>query len=300
MEERPSFSHRTVFAGLAASFVLALGVAAFIYVRYVRFEPVAATHLPAQSARIVQLGVEQAVVYEPFRRHLLRLADGDSSRLARLKRATTVELAIDAREFVWVDTPEGGWVVVLAGLFRRDGALDGIQRIFAEEDVVLHKEGDAGRGQRLVHHSGVSFTIADDGTWLLASSPELLAEARSPEAPPSDLPAEMALGVLAAAPPPGFRGPRFERARLSILPGREFPTSVRVTLEEPALRVSLAELLETELGNWLLVGPAPSLETADAPGDPVRSASGELEPGEFDEAVGRLARHIEKALGASR
>lgn len=298
MEERASFSHRTVFAGLLVSFVLALGVAAFIYTRYVRFDPVAATHLPSRSDRIVHLGVEQAVVYEPFRRHLLRLVDGGTSRLARLEQETTVELAIDARELVWVDSPEG-WVVALAGLFRRDGVVDGIQRIFADEGIELQKQRDPSGWERLSHRSGVSFAIAEDGTWLLASSAELLAEARSPDPAPGGLVETLALGVLAAAPPPGFGGPPFERASLSILPGREFPADVRVTLENPTDHVSLEEVLATGLGDWLLIGPAPSLKPAEAPVDEAWVATGELPPGQFDEAVERLSLHIEKSLATN-
>ena len=68
--ERRSFSHRVVFSGLVLSLVLALGVAGYIYFRYVRYERVAAQHVPAGSVAALRVDLEKVVLARAVRWHL--------------------------------------------------------------------------------------------------------------------------------------------------------------------------------------------------------------------------------------
>ena len=49
MSERPSFSHRRVFVGFALSLLAAAGAAIYLYVAYIRYDRVAALHLPQKA-----------------------------------------------------------------------------------------------------------------------------------------------------------------------------------------------------------------------------------------------------------
>jgi hypothetical protein len=75
---------------------------------------------------------------------------------------------------VYGELPEGEWIVIAGGMFRRDGVLSGLETMMRAEGVELlrHPEG-------LVHQSGVAFGIAPNGNLLLTSSVAVLLEARS-------------------------------------------------------------------------------------------------------------------------
>ena len=175
MQERRSFTPRVVLLGLAISLVAALAVALYIYVRYVRYDPVALRHVPPEVPIVVHLNVQQAVIYEPFRKHLLHLFEagrkGPESRLLHLERKTTLELGVDAREVAFGFGPGDSWVVGVGGLFRRKEVVEGAARMLQDEsvasDVLSHPT-------RLRLDSGVEFSVAEDGTLLLAQSEAML------------------------------------------------------------------------------------------------------------------------------
>lgn len=169
--ERQSYSHRVVFIALALSLLVAMGTALFIYEKYVKTTPVAASHLPLDVEYAVRLDVEQVVSYEPFRVHLLRVFETNRKekepRVKHLERKTTLELGIDSREMVFAQLPHEQWLILLGGVFRRDGVLDGVGEMLEDEGIRVERRKDL-----LVHGSGQSFGVAADGTLVLASSPE--------------------------------------------------------------------------------------------------------------------------------
>ncbi len=168
--ERQSYSHRVVFIALAVSLLVAMGTALFIYEEYIKTTPVAAGHLPADVTYAVRLDVEQVVSYEPFRVHLLQVfetnRDEKEPRVKHLERKTTLELGIDSRELVFAQLPDSQWLILLGGVFRRDGVLDGVMAMLKDEGIEVERQDDL-----LVHPSGQSFGVAEDGTLVLGSSP---------------------------------------------------------------------------------------------------------------------------------
>ncbi len=178
--ERSSVSPRTILIAFLLSFVAAFGVALFIYSRFVAYEPLAARHMPEKVLMAVRVDVQQAVVFEPFRLHLLGLLErgrGQAQREPRVKnleRKTTLELAVDAREMVYAVLPEGEWLLVAGGMFRQDGVIDGVVRLFGEEGVLLQE-----RNGLAVHASGISFGVAEGGILLLGSKEAIVHEAQT-------------------------------------------------------------------------------------------------------------------------
>lgn len=175
--ERRAISYRTVFWGLALSLLGACLGAAYIYERYVRYEPLAARHLPSDVLSVTHVNVEQAVVYEPFRKHLLSLLElgrvAPEPRVKHLERKTTLELGVDSRELVFAELPEEQWLLLLAGMFRRDGVIEGVATMLRDEGVASRKVRDC-----LLVGQRAAFTIAADGTLVLASSLRVAEQAR--------------------------------------------------------------------------------------------------------------------------
>lgn len=187
MENRRSFSYRAVFLGLAASLLLAAAAAVFIYFTYVRYERVAARHLPPGAQAALRIDVEKVVLFEPVRRHVFPLVEERSqaaatgarpSRLERIQSATGIELAVDLRELVvgWGPGPTD-WVLVLGGLFPRKGVLEGLERVLQEEGFSWRRTAD---GVALVGPGGIAWGQATDGALIGASSERLLRSALPP------------------------------------------------------------------------------------------------------------------------
>lgn len=186
MENRRSFSYRTVFIGLAASLLLAAVGAVFIYFAYVRYERVAAHHLPPGAQGALRIDLEKVVLFEPVRRHILPLAEERSgpaagarpSRLDRIQSATGIELAVDLRELMLGWGPGAAdWVVVLGGRFPRKGVLEGLERVLQEEGVPWRRSAD---GVALLAPGGIALGQATDGALVGASSEPLLRSALPP------------------------------------------------------------------------------------------------------------------------
>ncbi len=173
--ERRSFSHRTVFAALAISLILAMGVAVYIYFRYIRYERVAARHVPPGAVAALRGDLEKVVLYEPFRAHLMKMLDerpstapDPSSRVDRLKRHTGVEIGVDTRElvFVWGPSPLD-WGMIIGGMFRAGAVVPGVERMMVEEGRPFARSQD---GAVLVAPGGVAIAQASDGVVIIASS----------------------------------------------------------------------------------------------------------------------------------
>jgi hypothetical protein len=172
---RTSFSHRVVFTALAISFLAAFGVGLFMYFGYIRYERIAARHLPRDTELAVRMDLEKVVMFEPFHAHVLPLFNDVSPgadphmrpRLTRLEHWARLELAVDIREVVFAKGPaERDYAVVIGGRFARSGILDGVQKALAEEGhhATLRREG------RLLCLPAGCLGQADDGALVLATS----------------------------------------------------------------------------------------------------------------------------------
>jgi hypothetical protein len=182
---RQGLSWKVVAAGFGSLLLLGLGVAAFIYFQFIRYERTAAQHVPTNSTVALRLDVEQAILYEPFRKHLLPLADhgrappGRRAVLAprrdRIKSTTSIDLAVDTREFVLALGPgKSDWLIIVGGKFPRSGVVEGLGRVLEEEGIGNELEPD-GRILRL--RTGPAIAQAADGSLLVGSGRERVVSA---------------------------------------------------------------------------------------------------------------------------
>jgi hypothetical protein len=171
----------------------AIGAAVLVLVVYVayrqllHYERRAIEHVPAGAELALRVDLEQVVLFEPVRRHLLPLLDrvplGDTghdvpaSRLLRLRQAG-LNLGLDLRELVFAQIqPGGGWLLALGGIFGGEPLLPRIEQVLrAEPGAQLRSE----RAMIILQPSGVVLAQADDGVLLLASDAALLGRALPP------------------------------------------------------------------------------------------------------------------------
>ncbi len=294
MRERRSFSHKSVFTGLFVSLVLALLVAAYIFFRYVRYEPSAHQHIPEKMQRVTRMNVEQAVVYEPFRRHVLPLFElhrtTPEPRLQRFKRMTTIELGVDLREIVFAQGGADSWLMALGGHFRRDGVIEGVARMLQEEGLSGDLREDP---RRLVHSSGAAFSVSEDGVLLLASNESLLKRALPANSSSLPFRAGAALEVLVRSFPAHCCS-GLHRARLRVFPGDHFSAHLRLETVTASSPRALRQLLSSPVRDFLYWGEpkweAPSADTQ------ALEATARLEPAEFEAMVKRLAKAMRATL----
>lgn len=178
---RQGRSFRLVGGVFAGSIALAIVFAAVVYATMIRYTPVAAQHLPADSTLAVRVDLEKVVLYEPFRKHLLPLVDElragarSSSRLARIQRATKLDLGLDLREIAFARGRSGSeWVLVAGGKFPKQGVVAGVAQVLREDGIATELSPD-GRTARLAN--GIAIGQAEDGALILASSAERLERA---------------------------------------------------------------------------------------------------------------------------
>lgn len=187
MQERQSVSFRRL-AGLAALLAALAAVGAYVaYVELLHYRRRAAEHLPPNAVFAARLDVEQVMLFDPVRRHLLPLVDilppaptrpehpelQSQSRLARL-RAAGLNLGLDLREIVVATTADEGWLIALGGLFPEQGMLTAIEQVLRQENI----PGWERRDDRLeLSSTGAVIAQAPDGTLLLANQRGTLAAA---------------------------------------------------------------------------------------------------------------------------
>ncbi len=165
-----------VWAVFGVTVLVAMGVGAYLYFVLMRYERVAAHHVPDGAQAAARWDVEQALLYEPLRRHLLPVLDEALSEpgsanpdgLQRLEAATRINLGRDLREVVVTRGPgDDDWMVALGGMFPRTGVLDGLLEL-------LHETGQ--RWEFDAPHSlatgpaGLAVGRAEDGVLMIASS----------------------------------------------------------------------------------------------------------------------------------
>jgi hypothetical protein len=183
--ERRGVPFRTLaWAGIGFTCLVALG-AWFAYLRLLHYRRCAVEHLLPEAQLVARLDVEQVVLFEPVRRHLLpllnalpltlaagqgRLADAD--RLGRLRRDAGLNLGLDLREIVVATADRGQrWVVVFGGLFPHAGLVPAIEQALQGSGAAGWAHFDAALE---FTPSGVSLGQAEDGVLILASDPDTL------------------------------------------------------------------------------------------------------------------------------
>lgn len=293
MQERRSVSHRIVFVALAVSLAAAFFVALFIHERFVKYQPKAAFHLPKQVAAAWRLDAEPTLGFAAFERHLLPLVElarrGPEPRAKHLERKTTIELSVDCREIVFAELEDGGWLVLAAGLFRHDqDVTSGVLRLAQEEGVDAELVGEL-----VVFEAGPAFSVAEDGTLILASRSELAQQARGASAP-------FPLLSLMNKPATLFSFVRYPQAAswrrfwTFFEPGAPLPAYLELTLTGSGAHPKWAELAATELGISVL---GPLRPEAAPPG--VLAAASTLNQEQFDAAVAHSVRRVSEHLSRS-
>lgn len=180
-------------AVFSAVFVALVCLGAFIaYRELLHYERRALGHVPPAADLVARVDLEQVVLFEPVRRHLLPLIDHGSlgaaggvaqgtagqgaagqGRLARLRQEGVLNLGMDLREIVFARRADGGWLLVLGGMFDGSGLVDGIERVVAREaDARWRRDGEL----LLLGPSGVALAQAADGVLLLGSDPAIVRE----------------------------------------------------------------------------------------------------------------------------
>lgn len=167
--------------------VVAVFAAIVIYQRVLAYDPTAIRHLPPDTLEVARIDVERVLVYEPMRKHLFPLVDvlglpmsaPSEPRLARLHRATQVELGLDLREIViGRGAHPGEWVVVLGGKFSKKNVVPGIARVLDDEGP--HWQVSADGKVAVAEKSGLAIGQADDGTIVIAPTEERVRSALVP------------------------------------------------------------------------------------------------------------------------
>ena len=185
---RAPHSFRTVAIGGVALAALLVAVAMSLYYRYIHYERIAARHVPQGSIVALRLDVEQVMLYEPVRKHLIPLLGGPGrpaaeavATLARLEERTQIKRA-DLREIVVARGAERSeWTVVLGGIFPRGTSPAVLAAALAAEDRAWAPSLD---GTVVVHRgTGVAVTRPADGTVIIASSLAVATSARAARDP---------------------------------------------------------------------------------------------------------------------
>jgi hypothetical protein len=259
MQERQGVSFRRL-SWLAALLAAVAAAGAYVaYVELLHYRRSAAEHLPASTVFAARVDVEQVLLFEPVRRHLLPLVEAlppapaqrdraeHETRLARL-RAAGLNLGLDLREIVVATTAERGWLVALGGLFPKAGMIEIVGQMLHDEDA----RGWARQGNRLeLSPSGMALAQAADGTLILASDGATLAAALAPSTRYLELAlAREGAGGAALLPREvtswSYPGPsgwlqeaRALVARLRL--GRELELEVQVEVADPARAQQLAD-----------------------------------------------------------
>jgi hypothetical protein len=176
---RPAYGFKAVWAVFFGSLVAAALVGLGIYFFVLRYVPVLHRHVPPDAAVAVRLDLEQVVMFEPARKHLLPLAEGTRAadgrtRVERLADGAGIQLARDIRELGLVVGPrKDEWLLLAGGFFRR-GAVPELTRVLASEAPAWQLAADGvARGP-----GGLALTQADDGVLILGSSEEGVLRAR--------------------------------------------------------------------------------------------------------------------------
>lgn len=238
---RPVSARVLAIGSAAAAALLALG--AFVaYRQLLHYERHAIEHVPAGAELALRVDLEQVVLFEPVRRHLLPLIDRarlseagvepPPGRLQRLRQAG-LNLGLDLREVVFARVQPGDrWLLALGGIFGSGPLLPRIEATLrAEPGAQLRAE----QARLILEPSGMSLARADDGVLLIASDAALLERAL----PPSRAHEAVGLGTAGAA---SFAALGSWLDRLG--PAPEAASAAPPTLRRVTARLALGDPLE--------------------------------------------------------
>jgi hypothetical protein len=181
--ERGALPARVLALWSAAVAAVLLTVGFIAYRQLIHYDRHAIEHVPPGSELALRLDLEQVVLFEPLRRHLLPLVDrapltgappkhSAPSRLVRLREQAGLNLAFDLRELVFAREHAGGWVLAIGGMFGTRPVLDGIERVLNAEPGMRSSRV---AGVLTLLGSGLALAQAQDGVLLIASDAAVLA-----------------------------------------------------------------------------------------------------------------------------
>jgi hypothetical protein len=186
--------------------VVAVFAAIVIYQRVLAYDHSAVRHLPPDTLEVARIDVERVLVYEPMRQHWVPLVDSlglplsapSEPRLARLHRATRIELGLDLREIVFGrGARPGEWVLVLGGKFPKENVVAGIARVLDDEGPRWQVSPD---GKVAVSQSnGLAIGQADDGAIVIAPTEDRVRSALEPSRTYEQLGVPLSSGAALAA-----------------------------------------------------------------------------------------------------
>lgn len=164
---RSFFQVALVFVGLLA---IGLVFAFVVYRKYVAYEPTVARHAPPDAGIVVRLDLTHVMLYEPFRRSIMPLADeggrGARSRQERLAEKG-IRLGADVRELLLAVGPgRRDFALVIGGQLPKAGLAATVAELLAAEGRELDVRPD---GVRILRSSGFAFAQAADGAFVLGS-----------------------------------------------------------------------------------------------------------------------------------
>jgi hypothetical protein len=281
-EERREISFRKLaWAGLIFTALASAG-AWVAYARLVHYRRCAVEHLPPETELVARLDVEQVVLFEPVRRHLiplierLPLGSGPAAataeaepRMARLREAG-LNLGLDLREILVATAPGGRWLLVLGGLFRQ-GLVPAIERELTGEDATGWRRVGAALE---FTPSGAAFAQASDGALLLASDRALLE---------TTLPSSTRFRHLGLERE-GSGSALIQRAVLDRWAAESGGPRWLATIESAALELRLSREIEVDVRLGLRDEPSASALATLAGHQPAPTATGDA----FDDSAGGL------------
>ncbi len=195
--------------GAVVAVAVFVGVGAFGWWRFLRYERVAARHVPAEAVLAVRLDLEKIVLFEPVRKHVFPLIDeglppGATPRLRRVEERTGLIFGREVREIVYARGRDPSMQVGLAcGRFGTVALVPVLAGILEEDGAGWRLEGDllhAPLGRAVVGQ-------APDGCLLIASDEAMLRAAVSGGG--LALPAEGAASLAARGDVAAHLGRRF-------------------------------------------------------------------------------------------
>lgn len=198
-DRKGALPFRAIGVVFVALLAIGLGLGLYIHRRFVQFPRVVAHHVPAGATLALRWDVEKVTLFEPSRAYLLPLVDlvpgsrkPASSRRERFEAVTGEKLGREMREVLVVAGPSRqDWAVVAGAALRTNQALPAAIALLREEGW---KPGDSA-GEAL-SPSGLSFSRASDGAFVVASSAAYGESVRAPRAALPEVPRTGAFSLL--------------------------------------------------------------------------------------------------------
>jgi hypothetical protein len=189
--KKPPSKRRGCLLGVVlAALLTILGAAAFIYIYFFRYDPVAQRHIPGNANVVVRASATEIAVFGPVRKHIWPLlfeqsfssdradsppappAKTGPSRAQRIREATGVNLATDVREVLIASVDATSWVLLAGGRIPKDRFVAGMERISRDEGWKdFRREGPLLIGPNLVMGQ------ADDGTIVVGTDIDIVTAA---------------------------------------------------------------------------------------------------------------------------